>query len=102
MKDARANREKLTPCPCGHTIDFEYPMFFAQKSADVRIWRILSPLSTKCPHWTIPLTADVFYEQPLTPLQLKSFKNKVTQMKHELKKVQLLRMSYEHATKLFW
>jgi len=43
-------REKLSAlaqpsCPYRHTINSKNPMIFAQKSADVHIWRIPSPLS---------------------------------------------------------
>jgi len=33
-------------------------VFFAPKSADVRIWRTPSPLSAKCPRWRTPLLPD--------------------------------------------
>jgi len=57
IKDVRTKSRKIDhppPCPCGHPINFEKPEVLCTKTCE-------PPLSTKCPHWTTPFTADVLY-----------------------------------------
>jgi len=53
----------LSPCPCGHTINFKIRSFNTKKCERPHLKN--TPLSEKCPHWTNPLslTADAFYGQ---------------------------------------
>jgi len=83
---------------------FRKIQFFAPKIAYVHIWRIPSPLSANCPHWTnhkLPaLTADVFYGQPLIncferfPLALVKNLTRMNLFSH------LIQMSWNLKTKL--
>jgi len=54
------------PCPCGHIINFKKCKLFAPNSADIRIWR--TPLSEKCPNWTISLLRTTFMDSPLVSI----------------------------------
>jgi len=69
-QNVRTGSTPLSPCPCGHNINFEKSeVFLHQKCRRPRLKNLLSPLSAKCPHWTnlSILTADVFYGRPLIP-----------------------------------
>jgi len=69
IKNVRTKSQKIdpSPCPCGHIINFEKFEVFAPKSADVRISILIRKMSAlnRPLH---PLTADVFYGQPLTEI----------------------------------
>jgi len=59
IKDVRKKSRKIDPfllVPADTPYISKNPMFFAPKSANVRIWR--TPLFAKCPHWTNPLSPD--------------------------------------------
>jgi len=65
VRKMSALAQPIHPCPCGHTKNFEKSEVFLQQAVRTPAFEDPPPPYAKCPHWTNPQIADVFYGQPL-------------------------------------
>jgi len=78
IKDVRKN---WPPCPKRSALIQFPPSFLCEKSEGictkkcwVRIWRIFSPLTTKCPHWALPDCGRLLWTAPISRVNAASRK----------------------------